>query len=456
MARPTDRAGRVPLSPTGTVVVAVAAATIAVLPVFLTGALTVQIRPGLQVSTGDVGIAIASFFGASALCSASFGKLAERAGSIALMRVAAAVALVALCGVAVLAHHLWSLALFLAVGGAGNGAMQPAVNQLLTQAVRADRQGLAFGVKQAAIPASTLLSGLAVPALALTLGWRAAFLVAGVLAAAVLVALHLLRGRVGVAAGLRDTTRAAFPAATASPIHAPADRLRQDEQRVPTTGAAEGSASQREAAGSSTPTGPSLRPLAVLAVAMAMAVAASNAMGAFVVPSAVAHGVAPGLAGLLAALGSVTGLTSRVTFGWRADTAPNRGVTAARRHLRTVAVLVAVGVAGYLALGSGIADLLIPATLLAFGAGWGYNGLFNLAVVRAFPQSPARATGITQIGTYIGGMVGPLGFGLLVDHQGYDLAWILCAAVAAVGSGVFLIGRRYLGHLPAPTAVVSA
>jgi predicted MFS family arabinose efflux permease len=131
-------------------------------------------------------------------------------------------------------------------------------------------------------------------------------------------------------------------------------------------------------------------------------------------------------------------------------------VTAARRHLRTVAVLVAVGVAGYLALGSGIADLLIPATLLAFGAGWGYNGLFNLAVVRAFPQSPARATGITQIGTYIGGMVGPLGFGLLVDHQGYDLAWILCAAVAAVGSGVFLIGRRYLGHLPAPTAVVSA
>ena len=36
-----------------------------------------------------------------------------------------------------------------------------------------DRQGLAFGIKQSAIPAAMLVSGLALPLLALPLGWRA-------------------------------------------------------------------------------------------------------------------------------------------------------------------------------------------------------------------------------------------------------------------------------------------
>ena len=35
-----------------------------------------------------------------------------------------------------------------------------------------DRQGLAFGIKQSAIPAAVLISGLALPVLAIPLGWR--------------------------------------------------------------------------------------------------------------------------------------------------------------------------------------------------------------------------------------------------------------------------------------------
>ena len=439
MTPPASTGSAPPLAPASTVVVAIAAATVAVLPVFLTGALTVQVRPSLHLTTGDIGIAVAAFFGASALCSATSGALAERAGSVVLMRAAAVVSAVALCGAALLADHLWSLALFLAVGGVGNGATQPAVNQLLTRAVRGGRQGLAFGVKQAAIPASTLLSGLAVPTLALTAGWRAAYLAAGVLAAAVTVGLHLLRHRLGASGSVGSGE-------TVPDETVPDGDGRDGEDRPgrgwPPTGQDDDRISGQEPA----PAGLAVRPLLVLAVAMAAAVAASNAMGAFMVPSAVAHGVAPaGLAGLLAAGGSVTGLTARITFGWLADIGTNRGVAAARRHLATVATLVAVGTLGYLALGSALSYLLVPATLLAFGAGWGYNGLFNLAVVRAFPEAPARATGITQIGTYIGGMVGPLGFGLLVDHQGYDLAWTSCALMAAVGAGVFVLARRSLG-----------
>ena len=46
----------------------------------------------------------------------------------------------------------------------------------------AHRQGLSFGVKQAAIPVSTLLAGAAVPTVALTVGWRWAFVAAAVAA----------------------------------------------------------------------------------------------------------------------------------------------------------------------------------------------------------------------------------------------------------------------------------
>ena len=59
---------------------------------------------------------------------------------------------------------------------------QPAANLLLARAVPADRQGLAFGIKQSAIPAAAMLGGLAVPSIALTWGWRWAFAAGGAFA----------------------------------------------------------------------------------------------------------------------------------------------------------------------------------------------------------------------------------------------------------------------------------
>ena len=52
----------------------------------------------------------------------------------------------------------------IAVAGSANALCQPAANLLIARAVPAHRQGLAFAVKQSAIPMSTLLAGVAVPA----------------------------------------------------------------------------------------------------------------------------------------------------------------------------------------------------------------------------------------------------------------------------------------------------
>ncbi len=187
---------------------------------------------------------------------------------------------------------------------------------------------------------------------------------------------------------------------------------------------------------------------------MAFAVAASNTLGSFVVPGAVHDGIAPGLAGLLSAAGSVVGLSARVGFGWRADRKGLSGRRAANAHLRTVAALIAVGALGFGALAVGNVALLFPAVLVAYGGGWGYNGLFNLAVVRAYPQAPARATGVTQVGTYLGGMVGPFGFGVVADHLGFGAGWALCGGCAVLAVVAFSASRRRIQG--APTTALEA
>ncbi len=422
------------------VALAIALATTGVLPVFLTGALSVQLEAHLHVGATAIGGAVATYFCASALSSVRGGRLAERIGPFRVLLVAVGLASAALLGVGLVVTSLPGLLGFLVIGGLSNGAMQPAVNLLLTQAVDDGRRGLAFGVKQAAIPTSTLLSGLAVPALALTAGWHVAYLAAAGLTVLVATALATVGRRLMPA-----------PAPAHGRVHATvgADE-RPGRLRVRrSVGRGQGSARVR---GRGQPGGGDLfdvRPLVFLAAAMACAVAASNAMGSFVVPGAVHDGVGPGLAGVLSAAGSVVGLSARVGFGWRADRRGVRGRRAADDHLATVSVLVAVGALGYGALAAGDLGLLVPAVLVAYGGGWGYNGLFNLAVVRAYPDTPARATGVTQVGTYVGGMVGPLGFGVVVDHLGFGVGWALCAALAVLAVAAFAVSRRRLRTAPA-------
>ncbi len=432
---------------------AIAAATVGVIPVFLTGALGVQLRHDLHLGSADIGMAVAVFFGSSALCSVTGGRLAERLGALTMMRVASVFSLASMIGLGVTARDLWSLLALLVVGGISNGLVQPAVNLYLADRVRSRRQGLAFGIKQAGIPTATLLSGLAVPALALTAGWQAAYLAGAGLVVGVMAALFASRsatvpGRQG---------RPGRPATSRGSATGTTGRL-APRAGAPAVSAA-AMAGVRVGAEPLAPPGAGrlgLWPLVLMAAGMAGPVAASTALGAFVVPSAVDHGVAAGYAGLLSAMGSVVGLSARVGQGWRADAGVHEGVPAAVRHLATVVGMVSAGVLGYLGLASGIHALLVPGVVLAYGAGWGFNGLFNLAVVRAYAHGPARATGVTQIGTYAGGMVGPLCFGILVDRSGYGAAWAMCAGLAAVGGTTLLLARRHLGRAaPARQLVVS-
>lgn len=361
--------------------------TVAVsIPVFLVGGLAVQIGDELHFSPAGLGLAVSAYFGASALASVPAGALVERYGSTRVSRYGIALAAASLAGVAIAARSLWSLIAILVLGAGANAAGQLASNASLARRVPARRQGLSFGVKQAAIPVSTLLAGAAVPAVALTLGWRWAFVLAAVLACAAIAVV-------------------------------PAERDEEQHSR--------GRNGDR-----------AIGPLVVIGAAATLAAGAANALGTFLVDSAVVRGIAPGPAGLALTLGGAVCMVARVAGGWQADLRP-------QRQVGVVAAVLVCGAAGLLLLAVPGIPALVAGVVLGFGLGWSWPGLLNFAVVRLHPQAPAAATSITQTGVYAGGCVGPIGLGTLAAAAGYPTMWVVAAA-AMVLAGVLMLGGNAL------------
>lgn len=362
-------------------------------PLFLTGTLAVLLRADLGFDEAQLGTAFTLFFLVGAVTSVPGGALSERLGPRRAMLAGGLGTVLALLGIATVATDFARFLGLLLFAGVMNGLAQPATNLAIAQGVPALRHGLAFGLKQSAGPATTLLAGLAVPVV-LHVGWRWAFAGGALLWVLVLLVL---------------------PAPTAG----------RPRPRVPRRGRV-----------GDVPMGT----LVVLAAGAALAMAAAACLSAFLVSAAVADGMGLGAAGLLFAAGSVVSILVRITAGWLADRRDGR-------HLYVVTSMLAMGAGGYalLALG-GSPALLVLGTLLAFGAGWGWTGLHNFAVVRASPRAPAVATAVTQTGILLGGVMGPFLFGQVVVRSGYDLAWSGAAAASLAAAVLTVLGRMRLRH----------
>src|SRR5688500_1267993 len=157
---------------------AVTTTTASVLPGLLTVALTVQISAGLGFDAAGLVLVVALYFGISALASLPCGWLVERYGSGPTSRIAVIGVACAMSAIAAFARSYPTLVALLLCCAWCNVLGQLSSNLTLARHVPATRLGLSFGIKQAAIPIATLLSGAAVPAIALTIGWRWAYVIA--------------------------------------------------------------------------------------------------------------------------------------------------------------------------------------------------------------------------------------------------------------------------------------
>ncbi len=389
---------------------------LAALPVFLVGGLAVQLRADLGLGEAGLGAVVSAAFLVGAVASPVAGRVADRLGPTRSILVGAGWATASAAGIALVATSWAGLAATLALAGLGFAFMDPGLALLVQARVPHDRQGFALGTKEAAVPASTLLAGLAVPAMALTVGWRWAF-------ALVVPVLAVLLGL------LAAERRAAGPSSPASrgggagsgPAGGPPGRDATTVAPGPRAGV----------------------DVRLLAVAAALGSAAASGVGVFLTDTAVARGLTPASAGLVLALGSVVGIVTRLGVGIRADRRPGSS-------LPTMGTMLAIGAVA-MAIGSldGTAALVVG-TVGTFGAGWGWSGLLFLGLLRLRPDAAGSATGVGLAGLATGNALGPLGFGVLAQTTSPQAAWLAAALAAGIGAGLVAWTTRGLRGRTAP------
>lgn len=383
-------------SPAGATALATAAFIVTPLPAFLTGAMVVQITDDLAFGAAGLGLAVALNRAGQGVSSLFLGRLTDRLGASRSLKIAMLIAASASVGLALTANSLAVLCAWLVLASFAHALSQPATNRLLIRRVQPGRLATAFGLKQAASPGSSMLAGFAVPAIAVTLGWRWAFGLVAVLALGVVLS-------IGGRGGTTDQRQA-----------------RRASQRA------------RGRLGD--------RPVVVsLSIAFGFALAANVAIPAFYVASAVDAGSSPEFAGVMLAAGSAMAIVTRLVAGVVCD---RSGI----QPLLLCAGMLAAGTTGLLLLATGVAVLMNVGVLVALTGAWGFNGVFWYAVVAAYADSPGRITGVLSPGGSAGATLGSVVFGWIAQHQGYTAAWCVASAAALVASVGLVLSARMLAR----------
>ncbi len=352
-----------------------------VFPGFLTGALAVQISDEFSVAEGTYGWGLGGFFLAATCGSFALGKLAQRIGPRRQIMVATSVVACCQLLVALTVRSFGALVAALAVCGLANAANQTAVNLALTRA-RIERLGLAVAVKQSGMPTAALLSGLMVPVVALTLGWRWAYVAGSVLA----------------------ITSAGFVARVLEGEDSVAASSRAIRDRRSSTGA-----------------------LVLAAVSGGLLAFGAGALNAWVVSSGVDAGLSEATAGWSLSIAAGLGIACRLFFGFRLD-------RLRRDPFLVAGLMLPFGLVGVVLLAARSPGLHIAATVLAFAGGWVWPVFTNFGILRANAGTAGSATGITQTGVYVGVFSAPLLTGIIIERFGYGPMWAVVAAVMGLGT----------------------
>lgn len=385
---------------------------LSVLPAFLLGALGVVVRSDLRFDALGLGLAVAAFYLTASTVALVTGRyaLVERIGVRRTLLAGVAINALSMAWMAWVADSLLAVAGSMALAGIVNGITQPAASLAMARHVPTTRLGLALGIKQAALPAATLLAGLAVGAIAVVGDWHLAFAAGAALSSAFVVLALLFSRGPGAMHAASDTPRAAATPDARQPVGAPAVSRAPRARMTPV--------------------------LVQATIASFLASVAANGLRVFYVESAVESGETLAVAGLLLSVASVAGIAARFVGGWRSD-------HSTRNPMITAGLLMLAGGVGYAMLAVVEGTLLLAiAGILGVAAGWGWSGLVNLAVVREQPEQAGAVTAYIHFSTLSGSLLGPVLFGLALTVGDYGLAWIATSIVGFAAAIVQLIPLR--------------
>ena len=365
------------------------ALTATVVPVFLTGALSGRIGADLGFGPGAAGAAVAALFVGAGVFAVPMGRVTERIGPTRALRAGAVISATGALTIAAFVSSWWQLTLVLFLAGSAVGLVDTGAARAFGDAVPHTRHGIAFGAKEASVPAASLVAGLSIPVLAEQLGWRSAFVAGALLAPLVLVLV---------------------PRLTAD---------RPVRQRA--TGA-------HERRG----------PLLLFTVGVGLGCGAATAASTLLVPAIEDRGWREADAGLLLALASAASIAVRLGAGGRGDQRP-------RSTWAMVGILLTIGAAGALLLASTSAGPAgVVGAVAVIGGGWGWTGIAYQTAVRVGRDRPAAAASLVLTGLSVGGAAGPAAFGAIASAASYAAAWATSAVALLAGAAAILVSRHWL------------
>jgi MFS family permease len=388
---------------------AAAALCATVLPVFLVAALSPDMQRTLGTDEVAIGAAFTAVFVTAGFAATPAGRFADRRGAAVALRAGLVAVVLASLAIGLVVRSVWQLVLGMMLVGVSIALADTGGARLFADRVPERSQGWSFGIKEASVPTASLFAGLTVPAVAVWIDWRVAFLIA-----------------TAVPVGLLAVVPSRRPPPATPPRVAPA--------QAPAT------SSPRSASSSPDREHPSPAPhepsLALVAVAVGFAAAAANAAATFLVPSLLARGLAPAVAGVVLSVASLASIATRLGSGrWVDRTARDPRLAVA--GLTALGALAAVGVA------VGGPVVVVVGAVLTLGAGWGWTGLAFMVAIRARRGAPGRAAGLVLAGLALGGAFGPLGFGALAAGRSYALAWgVVAIGLALAALLLFAAGSR--------------
>jgi MFS family permease len=145
---------------------------------------------------------------------------------------------------------------------------------------------------------------------------------------------------------------------------------------------------------------------------------------------------------VLATLGFVAQAIAALTFGAISDwwTRGGRSEDTVRRWMMLLGQLVAAGAVLGLAYADGMAELAL--LLCVAGAATGALSLNTYAIAQMFsgPRAAGTWVGVQNAMGNLSGIFGPIVTGVIVDRAGYEMAFVVTAAVAALGAVWWIIG----------------
>lgn len=361
---------------------------------FALGVLAPFLADDLGIGPAQIGTLTTAYFAAGALLSPFAGGWVDRVGGRRALTVLFATAGLPLIVTSVSpGYGLLLVAVVLAAPAIALG--NPVTNALVAAHLPPRRRGLPTGVKQSGVQVGAAALGLALPTVAIALGWRAAVLV--------LVPVSLV-GLLGVWALV-----------------------------PPTSGSSRGE--QRAA------TGDRRLPASVWWLAGYAGLMGFGAaiIGAFLVLYGVQEvGMTPRDAGFVAGVLGVVATVARIAWGPVATRFRTASVPMAAMALLSIA---GTGLAAGAAVWGPVA--LWGAALLWAVSASSWNSVVMLAVIRALPQEVTGAASGVVHGTFLVGLcASPVVFGATVDvADGYGPGWALVAAAFTAAAVVAITWR---------------